>query len=172
MKLSITQIVLGILIVLTACYIVWWMIFGVTELLNLKILNESGVMVTDYTPENEVLFTIARYASGLLLGLGLVVLVNGVLWKKVENKTKLAITQIVAGALTVALSAFILIWGYSFDFIIAVEGGPVLDLGRARGLTFLTSLLGLAVLGVGIAQFINARKKTLHEINLEKESLI
>jgi len=152
-KLSVTQIVLGILIVLAACYIVWWMIFGVTELLNLKILNESGAMVADYTPEYEALFPIARYASCLLLGLGLVVLVNGVLWKKVENKTKQAIVQIAAGALTFALSAFILICGYSFDYIVAIEGGPILDLGCARVCTFLTSLLGLAAFGVGIAQF-------------------
>jgi len=42
MRLSITQAVLGVLIVLAACYIVGWMIFGVPSLLNMPVPDESA----------------------------------------------------------------------------------------------------------------------------------
>jgi hypothetical protein len=121
MKLSITQIILGALIMLTALYVLWWMAFGVTSLLNDKVSVDSGIMVANY-------------------------------------KRKLTTTQIIAGVLIVAVSAFIFRWGYSFEYIFAIEGGPVLDLARARYLTLLTSLLGLAVVGVSIAQLVNTKK--------------
>jgi hypothetical protein len=158
MKLSITQIILGALIMLTALYVLWWMAFGVTSLLNDKVSVDSGIMVANYTPEHEVLFTTARYASGLLAVLGLAVIIIGALWKKTENKRKLTTTQIIVGVLIIVISAFIFRWGYSFEYIFAIEGGPVLDLARARYLTLLTSLLGLAVVGVSIAQLVNTKK--------------
>jgi len=158
MKLSITQMVLGAFIVLAVCYIVWWMVFGVAPMLTDKVLNENGVMVINVTPENEALFTVARYISVLLLGLGLVVVFTSACCKKAENTQKLAMTQTVVGVLIMAVSVFLLRWGYALDFIVGIEGGPVLDMGRARALTVLTGFLGLAITGVGIAQLVKARR--------------
>jgi len=158
MKLAITQIIMGVLIVCAAGYVLWWMLFGIVELLAEKVPDASGVMVQDYTPENEILFTAARYASGILLALGLLVVVTGALWKKVENKKELAVTQIIASTLIVAVSIFILFWGYSFDFIVAIKGGPVLDMGQARALTLFTGVLGMASFSVGVIQLGKSRK--------------
>jgi TRAP-type C4-dicarboxylate transport system permease small subunit len=158
MKLPITQIILGALIVLATLYVLWWMVFGVTALLSDKVPIDSDTMVANYTPKHEVLFTITRYASGLLSGLGLAVIITGALWKKTKNKKNLTITQTIAGVLIVAVSAFIFQWGYTFEYIVAIEGGPVLDLARAMNLTLLVSLLGLAVVGVSIAQLVNSKK--------------
>ena len=170
MKLSTTQIVLGCFLLLAACYIVGWMIFGVSYLLNIPVPDESGMMRnTDVFPRYEVIFTIARYASGLLLGLGLVVLLTGAFRKRAESRKKVAITQITTGALITAVSVFVARWGYSIEFIVPVmpEGShllqsvninPGLAMVLAAYLTVLTALLGLAVLGVGIAQYIRARK--------------
>lgn len=159
MKLSITQIVLGVLIVLVSGYIARWMLFGVASLLTMTLLNESGVMVANVTPEHEILFTIARYAFVLLVGLGLVVVFTGAFWKRAENKKKLAITQIIVRALIVIVSVFMLICGYALEFIVPIEGGPVLEMAYTRNVTLLTAILGLAVLGVGIAQLVVARRE-------------
>jgi hypothetical protein len=161
MKLAITQIVLGVLIVLAACYISWWMIFGVVSLLNETVVDGSGAVVTNASPDNETLFVIARYVSGLLFGLGLVVLITGAFWKKIKSKKNPAIIQVIAGTLIAAISVFILLWGYAFDFIVAIEGGIILVQARTVWINILTALLGLAVLGTGIAQFVKARKKQI-----------
>lgn len=174
MKLSITRVVLGALIVLAACYIVGWMIFGVPSLLNMPVPDESGVMRnTDVFPEHEVLFTIARYASGLLLGLSLVVLLTGAFQQNVKSKKKLAITQIIAGVLIVAVSVFITRWGYPTVFVVPMPEGSNLTGSvninpgplnvYAVFLAMLSTLLGLAVLGVGVAQFVKAKKQTVQE---------
>ncbi len=171
MKLSITQIVLGALIVLAAIFIARWMIFGATSLLDLTVLDENGVMIADVFPEHEVLFTVARYSFPLLLGLGLVVLVRGASWKRTENRKKLSITQIIAGVLVVAISVFILRWGYALEFVVPIAGGPVLEMAYARNVNLLTAVLGLVVTGTGIAQFIKARKMKNNEIKLEEYSI-
>ncbi len=169
MKLSITQIVLGILILLAACYIVGWMIFGAQTLLTMPVPDENDVMRNvNVIPEHEVLFTTARYASGLVFGLGLVVLLTGAFQNRVESEKKLAIMQIIAGVLITAVSIFITRWGYPLVFIVPMPEGsnllrsvninPGPTMVFAIFLTVLTFLLGLAVLGVGIAQFIKARK--------------
>jgi hypothetical protein len=159
MKLSITQAVLGALIVLAAVFIARWMIFGVTSLLDMTVLDENGVMVANASPERQDLFTVARYSFPLLLGLGLVVSIRGASWERTENRKELAITQIIAGALIIAVSVFILRWGYALEFVIPIEGGPVLEMAYARNVTLLTALLGLAVTGVGIAQLVKTRKQ-------------
>jgi hypothetical protein len=158
MKLSVTQVILGVIIIITSSLVVWWMVSGVQELLDEKVPGAGGAMVQDYTPENETLFTLARCASGILLALGLSVVFIGALWKKVENKKKLAVTQIILSTLIVVLSTFILFWGYSFNYIVAIEGGPILDMGRAKALTLVTSVLGMAVLIVSIIQLGASRK--------------
>jgi hypothetical protein len=169
MKLSIAQIILGVLLVLAACYIVGWMIFGVPSLLNMPVPDDGGVMKNaEVLPEHETLLAAARYASGLLFGLGLVVLLTGAFQKRGESGKKLAITQAVAGVLIAAIAIFITRWGYPTVFIVPMPAGSSLigavninpgpPMVFALFLTGLTVVLGLAVLGVGIAQFVNARR--------------
>jgi hypothetical protein len=161
--------VLGVLILLAACYIVGWMIFGAQSLLTMPVPDESDVMRnTNVFPEHETLFAAARYASGLLFGLGLVVLLTGAFQKRGESGKKLAVTQITAGVLITAVPIFITRWGYPLVFIVPMPAGsnllksvninPGPLMVFAMLLTTLTFLLGLAVLGVGIAQFVKARR--------------
>jgi hypothetical protein len=171
MKLSITQIVLGTLSVLAACYIVGWMIFGVPSLLNMPVPDESGVMsYTDAIPEHEALFTAARSVAGLVFVLGLVVLTIGIVQTIAtgERNRKYTNTQIIGGILIAAASFFAATWGFPTSFTLPTpEGSDMLrhvyinpgpEILRVRGLTFLTFSLGLTVLGVGVAQLVKARK--------------
>jgi hypothetical protein len=173
MKLSMTQIILGVLIVFAACYIVGWMIFEVPSLLTMPVPDDAGVMInTNVLPEHEILFTTARYASVLLLCLGLTVLVTGTIQrvKAAERQKILAITQLVAGVLVAAASIFVSRWGYPSVFTVPmpegsnllqfVEINPGPPMVYASFLTALTFLLGLAVLGGSIAQLIKSRKTT------------
>ena len=171
MKLTVIQMALGVLVVLSACYIVGWMIFGIPSLLTMPVPDESGIMsYTDIVPKNELLFTTARYASGLLLGLSLTALVVGTAQfvKAGERKQKLAVVQMVSGALIAATSILIMGWGYPTEFIIPVPEGIDISRGVAINLgppmtyavllTYLTLVLGLVVLVLGIAQFMKARR--------------
>lgn len=171
MKLAITQTVLGVLIVLAALYIVGWMIHGVPSLLRMPVPGESGIMsYTDGIPKHEALFNTARYASGLIPVFGLVVLVAGTVQavQTGKRRTKLIVIQMISGALIATVSILIGGWGYPTQFTIPMpEGSEVLKqvfinpgpvLIRVHGLTFLSFLLGLAVLGVGIAQYWKARR--------------
>ncbi len=183
MKFSITQVILGVLIVLAACYIVGWMIFGVPRLLNMSIPNESGIIsYIDAIPEHEVLFTAARTVAGLVFALGMVVLIVGVVQtiRSEERNKKLAKTQIIAGILIVAASFFVSTWGYPTSFMLPtpedsdmlkrvyINPGP--EIIRVHGLTILNSILGLAVLGVGIAQLVKAGKMRNNGMKLEGDS--
>ena len=155
---------------LSACYIVGWMIFGIPSLLTMPVPDESGIMsYTDIVPKNELLFTTARYASGLLLGLSLTALVVGTAQfvKAGERKQKPGV-QMVSGALIAATSILIMGWGYPTEFIIPVPEGIDISRGVAINpgppmtyaalLTYLTLVLGLVVLVLGIAQFMKTRK--------------
>lgn len=146
------------------------MIFGAQSLLTMPVPDESDVMVnTDVIPEHETLFTAARYASGLVFGLGLVVLLTGAFQNRGESGKKLAITQIITGVLITAVPVFITRWGYPLVFVVPTPAGsnllksvninPGPPMVFAMFLTMLATLLGLAVLGVGIAQFIKTRKE-------------
>ena len=155
MKYSITRIVLGILIILFASYVVWWMMSGVNGLLADMVFNESGELVNNVTPENETLFNIARYASISLPVLGLFISI-GSIWMKQDDK-KAALTHIISGGLVLIISIFILIWGYALDFVHLILGGLVIDMGQARVLTALTAILGLAVSGLSVVQLVKAK---------------
>ena len=169
MKLSITQMALGVLIILAACYIVGWMIFGAQFLLNMPVPDESNVMKnTDVLPKHEVQFTAARYASGLLFGLGLAVLLTTSFQNRTGSGKKMALSQVIAGVLIAAVSVFISRWGFPVEFIIPmpessnltrhININPGYPMILATLLTLLSTLLGLAVLGTGIAQYIRARR--------------
>ena len=175
-KLSITQMALGVLIVLAACYIVGWMIFGVPSLLHTPVPDGNGAMTyTDVIPDNEALFTVARYASGLLFGFGLVVLVTGTIQvtQAGKRKTILAILQMISGVLITAGSYLILYRGYPTSFTVPMpEGSEVLrhifinpgpPIIRAQSLTALIFVLSLLVVGVGMAQFVKAHRKEIEK---------
>ncbi|MBN1189143.1 MAG: hypothetical protein JXA46_05260 [Dehalococcoidales bacterium] len=170
MKLSIAQIVLGILIAAASCYITGWMIFGVQSLLTIPVPDESSFMSRmNVLPRHETLFTLARYASGLVFGLGLAVLLTGAFQNSTESGRKLAISQIIAGVLIPAVSYFIIIWGYPTEFRTAgtagsnlikhvfINPGPVIM--RAEMITLAIFSMGLAVLGIGLAQLLKAIKE-------------
>jgi hypothetical protein len=167
MRLAITRI-LGGLIVLATSYVAWWMLSGVNDLLSLTVDNRNGVMVQDFTPENGFLFGLARYASILLPALGLLILAGSL--RPAKDPRRAATTNIAAGGLVFAISVFILIWGYAFDFIWMIEGGPILVMSQARLLTTLTALLGLAVSGVGIVQLVKARAREPKRVEHPGES--
>jgi len=154
MKLAITRI-LGGLIVLVASYVAWWMLSGVNALFTFTVDNGSGMMVQDFTPENGLLFGLTRCASILLPALGLLILVKSL--RPFKDPRRAATTNIAAGGLVFAISVFILIWGYALDFIVMIEGGPVIVMAQAKMLTALTALMGLAVCGVGLTQLAKAR---------------
>jgi len=146
MKQSVTQIVLGALIVLFISYAVYWAAFLVEPLLDDMIQDESGTMINNTIVENKTLFDTARYASGLVLALGLAVVLTEVCWKNRETRKKLAIIHIVIGAFIVAVAAFIIRWAYALEFIVPIEGGPMLDLGYSMIGTIISGLLGLGVI--------------------------
>jgi hypothetical protein len=81
---------------------------------------------------------------------------GGALWWKIMDKKKLAITQVITGVLIVIISTFIALWGYTFDCIIPMEGGPVLEIGVFQAYTIYTGVLGLAITSIGIAQLIKS----------------
>jgi len=158
MKLTFTQVFAGVFTVLASGYIIWWMFFGATPLLEDKVLNASGVLVNNVTPENEALFTAAHYISFFLPACGLAAVFLGAFGKRIASARRLAMLEIALGVVIIPASIFIFIWGYSLDFVVMIEGGPVLDMSRAKAYTVLTTLLGLVITGVGIAQFIRARR--------------
>jgi hypothetical protein len=158
MKLPITQIVLSTLVFVPACYITWWTITSANELLDSAVLDENGSWVQNYTPDNEILFSLSRYLSGVLALLGLVFAVTGILWERTENKIKLTNIQIITGVLIVVLSVIILIWGYSFSAIARFEGGPEITKTYSIELTLLTALLGMGVFIIGLILLKRARQ--------------
>jgi hypothetical protein len=80
---------------------------------------------------------------------------------------KLAITQMVLGGLIAVVSFIATRWGYTTSFtfppdesglIKTVEVMPGIAQVSAQASAFLAILLGLAVLGCGVAQFLAAKK--------------
>ena len=171
MKLSITQSIFGILIILTACYIVGWMIFGANELLNMPVPDEKNVMVhVGVTPVNENLFNYARYGSGLLLLLGITLLAVSIFQTARAGRYRNgpAITQLIIGVLVAGASVFITGWGYPLQFtlpgqevntvfqLINVNPGPTQVF--ATFLTMLSAVFGIAVIVMSIVQLVKSRQ--------------
>jgi hypothetical protein len=172
-KLATAQAVLGLILTLAACIIAGWMMFGAPSQLNLPVPAEgNGPVVRDnVVPNHQALFTAARYLSGLLLGLGLAVLAFGIIQRQGGRRTGLAVVQTAFGFSIAGTAVFVTTWGYPTQFTIpGPEGGDVLGtLNVLPGppettvalLTFAATLLGIAVLGVGIAQFIGAGRESI-----------
>jgi hypothetical protein len=173
MKLSITQIILGVLTVLAACFIVGWMTYQAPNFLRQQKLGD-GVVKTyiDVVPDHKALFDVSRYGSYFLPALGILLIVTGTV-RAARNGArtwKLATVTITAGALVAALAYFITVYGYptSFHTVAPDENdlmmrtfiNPARPLVYTQSLTGFTCLLSLAIIGCGIAQLIKARKTT------------
>jgi len=170
MKLSATQIVLGILIVLIGCYVTFWMLREASTQYEL-VTPHFPVDVTNINviQNNETLFNLAAYGSLALPILGVLILVIGVNQSnKLNARTwQLIIVNIIAGVLVTALAFIIFRYGkQTFTFTAIIKGTDTLiimnDLLQSSLSMLLTTgatlLLGLAVVGVGIAQLIKTRK--------------
>lgn len=173
MKLSRTQIVLGVLIVFAACYITGWMIHKAPSQLRQPLPDSGGdVTYVDVIPEHEALFNVSRYGSYLLPVLGVFVLIIGTVQAvKSEARTRrLAAAGIIAGLLIAALAFIITTWGYPTTFhmvmpegsdtAVTIFGNPGRTLVGVQLISGAMFLLGLVVLGVGITQLVKSRKLT------------
>ncbi|MGD1119647.1 MAG: hypothetical protein ABR886_09190 [Dehalococcoidales bacterium] len=168
MKLSYIQIALGVLIVLAGGYITWWMLFNASFQMEAPMPGGSGWV--SLAPEHEALANAARYGSVLLLCLGIIVAVTGFLQtgKAPERVKKLAVAQLAAGALTIALAFFIGLWGFPTEFVsrTAVNNNlplrifsPLEPSGTyAVYMTFILALLGVVVLVIAITQLLTLKR--------------
>jgi hypothetical protein len=170
MKLSVTLLVLGIIILLAACYITGWMDFEAqSQFIQPPADTCNNVLDVHIVQSNEALLHIARYGSYALPVLGVLVLVIAAIQSvKVGARTRRLITiNIIAGILVTGLSSIITGWQHStttytgilecngqFVTFDTVPDVPLLDM-LVVGMTL---LLGLAIVGAGITQLIKARK--------------
>ncbi len=170
MKLSVTVMVLGTLIVLTGCYVTFCMLRESSTEYEL-VMPVFPVDVTNISiiQNNETLFDIAAYGSLALPILGILVLVIGTIQSnKLNARTwQLIMVNIIAGLLVTALAFIIFRYGrQTFTFTAIIKGTDTLismnDLLKSSLSMLLTTgatlLLGLAVVGVGVAQLVKSRK--------------
>jgi hypothetical protein len=174
MKLSITQIVLGVIIILAVCYITGWMIYKAPGELTHPVLDNAGkTTYVDAIPENEGMFKIAMYGSYLLPVIGIFLVIAGAVQAArggVSIKS-LAISTIIAGVIVAALGFIITTWGYPTTFMTTHpdENNRLMMMfsNPGRSLIFIQSvsgfllLPGLAVAGVGIAQLVKSKNKAV-----------
>ena len=173
MKLSTAQIILGALIVLAACYVTGWMIHKApSELRQPNPDTSSTPRYLDVIPENYELFNIARYGSYLLPVAGMFLLVTGAVQNVTPEarKRSLTIANIIAGLLIAATAFIITSWGYPTTFHTVMPQGsnltgliftnPGRSLIAVQSVSAVMVLLGLAALGVNIAQLFKSWKTT------------
>jgi hypothetical protein len=170
MKLSVTQIILGVLIIFAACYVTGWMIhtpvphtYPVTD-------NDGKVTYVDVIPEDEALYNVSLFGSYLLPVLGvLVLIISTIQTVRAGARTRsLMITNIIAGVLVAALALIITNGGYPTTFhaimpagsdtSLTIETNPGRSLLGVHLVTSATFLLGLAVCGIGITQYVKSLK--------------
>jgi hypothetical protein len=172
MKLSVTQIVLGALIVFAACFIVGWMTYQAPNFLRQPWPDDTGkTTYIDVVPEHKAFFTISRYGSYFLPLLGIFLIITGTV-KAVRAETptrKSSIAIIIAGALVLVLAFVITTYGYPTSFhTVAPDANnllqqtffnPAKPLVYTQLLTAALVLPGLAVIGTGIIEIVKTRKK-------------
>jgi len=171
MKLSITQLILGVLIIFASCFVTGWMTYEAPELLRQPDIDEAGkITYVDVIPEHDVLFDISRYGSYLLPALGILLIISGAIQAtRLNARTReMAVVVLVAGLVTAVLAYIIIAYGFptSFNAVDPENGNRIRHflglMTKERGLTqaaaVLTSLFGLAAAGCGIAQLVKERK--------------
>jgi hypothetical protein len=180
MKLSITQIVLGVLVVIASLYITGWMILDAPEAhdqFNTYVSDLQklpGITSTNHTM-NEDLFSLARFSSFLLPILGIVLVSIGIaqIYGKTLSSIKTSITNISAGLVIIGVLVLISGWGYPFGSPIFVSSNvsretvelllntrhqDYIPLTISR-FTVIMFLFAVVVIVIGIIQLITSRKK-------------
>ena len=174
MKISITQIVLGLGILIAMALSIAW---DPTGFYIRESLGEPGSWKTIFNPDTrEVVATILAFLvlliGSAIIGVAIALLIAKVRSKYVEPSSemnirvkRLVITQMVLGLLVTVSAFLVTIWGFPTshtyppsDGLIRVEfftPGPQFVL--AQGLSLLTFLMGIVALGCSIAQFRSAR---------------
>jgi hypothetical protein len=172
MKLSITQIILGALIVFAACFIVGWMTYQAPNFLRQPKPDDTGMKTyIDVVPEHKSLFDFSRYGSYFFPVPGIFLIIAGTVKAvRAETRTrKLSIAIIIAGALVSALAFIITTYGYPTSFhTVAPDANnllrhsfinPAKPLVYTQLLTAVLLLVGLAVTVIGIIELTKTRKK-------------
>ena len=167
MKLTITQIALGTLIALTTAFVIAW--DPTTFHIRIPLPGDGAFQIIFNPDLKEV---VASCLSILVLLLGLAVLgfsiarlVEQTREQPSEKSLKLAITQIALGALITVAALLVVFWGFPTSYFYQLPGGerqgiffnPEREFVMAQQLTGLQFLLGLAVLGCSIVQFLKVR---------------
>jgi hypothetical protein len=177
--LSLTQIALGIIVILFSCYVAGWMIFEAPHILNTTWLHFDTISPITLYATNGELFTAARIVSGLLLVFGLVTLIAATVQLfRFQSygaiSKRLALIQTSSGFLIVIAAVFVVTQGYPTSLVTnspfpGPDGtetlghiffSPTLPQVRTQLITATTAVTGLAVLVCGTAQFFKAGNKT------------
>lgn len=176
MKLSVTQIILGLGILLAIAFSIAWDPTGFYIGMS---FGEAGEWKGIFNPDTKEIIATIIAPVVLLLGIGAIALAISLLILKTQNedikphskqnsrKRRLIILQMALG-LSVAVGAFLVtIWGFplSYDFppqpgdllgrVVSFTPGP--QFVTAWSLSFLVSLLGITYLACGVAQFKSIR---------------
>ena len=170
MKLAITQVVSGIVIIMAALWVTGWMIYQAPHELGQR--NLDGGYYYNVVPTHETLFTISRYCSFALPVLGILQVIGGTI--KSAGKTTRRfwpLLNIAIGVVAVALVFVIATWGYptSFhevgntggDHLVVLFSNPSHQQIQTQRITAALIIPGLAALGVGIAQLVKSKKTTI-----------
>jgi len=167
MKLTITQIALGTLIALTTAFVIAW--DPNTFHIHIPLPGDVAFQIIFNPDLKEV---VASCLSILVLLLGLAVLgfsiaqlVEQAREQPSEKSLKLAITKIALGGLITVAALLVVFWGFPTSYFYQLPGGerqifffnPGPQFVMAGRLTGLQFLLGLAVLGCSIVQFLKVR---------------
>jgi hypothetical protein len=171
MKLSITQIILGALIIFTACFIVGWMTYQAPDYLRMPKLEGGGFTgYVDVMPEHQALFAFSKYGTYFLPALGILLIISGAVRaaRPGARARELALITLTAGVLTGALACIIAVYGFPTSFYrVDPENSDrlihmLINPAKAHALTQLaaglTGFFSLGVIGCGIAQLIKMRK--------------
>lgn len=168
-KLSTYQVILGILFVITAGYIVGWVLIELPDIENGRVFaNATGEWDPDMTKwvhDKPEFLTVSKYLSGLLLAFGLITLATGMFQsrEKPGNPARLAAFQILAGSLGTITAFIILLAIHPSRFILTSPEG-IKFLGMTTTMwtkphaivAFAAVIIGLGVAGTGIAQHVIA----------------
>jgi hypothetical protein len=173
MKLSVTQIVLGTLIVLAAGFTIWWIVFHVAFPMEVSAPGDDGITTrVEAFPEHASLFLAARSGTVIMVLLGLGVMIAGIfqITGGAERVSKLTLLQMVAGVLAAGFAVFIMRWGFPTEYVsdTVIDSEKILRVFINPAITqvyiiysaCIACLLGMAVTGVSIAQLVKLRKKT------------
>jgi hypothetical protein len=172
MKLAVTQVVLGIVIIIAALWVTGWMIYHDEGTFRNPVTGADGELSwVKMAPEHVNLYRIARYGSFALPVLGILLVISGTIQAVKRSAQRFpVILQITAGVLVAALAVFIPTWGFpttyysvdpgSGDQLLKMFSSSSREVIAAQYSAAALVLPGLAAVAVGIAQLVKLRKTT------------